>query len=58
MLFRSGNFAAYEAVAGLGSVREVFLDPVNNLVNGTLTQDQWISDIKAASDQMRANLMG
>ena len=53
-----GNFAAYEAVAGLGSVREVFLDPVNNLVNGTLTQDQWISDIKAASDQMRANLMG
>ena len=53
-----GNFAAYEAVAGLGTVREVFLDPVNGLVNGTITVDQWISDIKAASDQMRANLMG
>ena len=53
-----GNFAAYNAVAGLGTVREVFLDPVNNLVNGTLTQEQWISDVKAASDQMRANLMG
>ena len=53
-----GNFAAYEAVAGLGTVREVFLDPVNGLVNGTLTQEQWISDVKAASDEMRANLMG
>ena len=53
-----GNFAAYEAVAGLGTVREVFLDPVNGLVNGSVTVDQWISDVKTASDQMRANLMG
>ncbi len=53
-----GNFAAYNAVAGLGSVREVFLDPVNGLVNGSITQDQWMSDVKAASDQMRANIMG
>ena len=53
-----GSFAAYNAVAGLGTVREVFLDPVNGLVNGTLTEDQWISDVKAASDEMRANLMG
>ncbi len=53
-----GNFAAYNAVAGLGTVREVFLDPVNGLVNGSVTVDQWVSDIKAASDQMRANLMG
>lgn len=52
-----GNFAAYASVAGLGTVREVFLDPVNGLVNGTVTVDQWVSDIKAASDQMRANLM-
>ncbi len=53
-----GNFAAYNAVAGLGTVREVFLDPVNGLVNGSVTVDQWVSDIKAASDQMRANIMG
>ncbi|MCI9508924.1 MAG: carbohydrate ABC transporter substrate-binding protein [Angelakisella sp.] len=53
-----GSFAAYNAVAGLGTVREVFLDPVNGLVNGTLTEDQWISSVKAASDEMRANLMG
>ena len=52
-----GGFAAYASVPGLGSVREVFFDPFNNLVNGTLTTDQWISDIKAASDQMRANLV-
>ena len=53
-----GNFAAYNAVAGLGTVREVFLDPVNGLVNGSITVDQWVSDVKAASDQMRANIMG
>ncbi len=53
-----GNFAAYNAVAGLGTVREVFLDPVNGLLNGSVSVDQWISDVKAASDQMRANIMG
>lgn len=52
-----GNFAAYEAVPGLGSVREVFLDPVNSLVDGKLTEDEWIENVKAASDQMRANLI-
>ena len=52
-----GNFAAYNAVAGLGTVREVFLDPVNGLVNGSVTEDQWIADVKAASDQMRENIM-
>ena len=52
-----GGFAAYASVPGLGSVREVFFDPFNNLVNGSLTQEQWMADIKAASDQMRANLL-
>lgn len=51
-----GNFAAFESVAGLGTVREVFLDPVNSLVAGTMTTDQWVANIKTASDQMRANL--
>ena len=51
-----GNFAAYESVAGLGTVREVFLDPVNSLVEGNLTQDAWVESIKEASDLMRANL--
>lgn len=51
-----GNFAAYESVAGLGTVREVFFDPVNSLVSGDMTQEQWVESIKAASEQMRANL--
>ena len=52
-----GGFATVEAVPGLGSVREVFFDPMNSLVNGSLTEEQWISDVKAASDQMRENLV-
>ena len=51
-----GNFAAYKSVAGLGTNREEFFDPVNSIVSGTLTRDQWVADWKAASDQMRANL--
>ena len=51
-----GNFAAYEAVAGLGTVREVFLDPVNSLVSGDMTMEDWVAGIIPASDQMRANL--
>ena len=51
-----GNFAAYKSVAGLGTVREVFFDPVNSLVSGSITKDDWINGIKTASDQMRANL--
>lgn len=51
-----GNFAAYNSVAGLGTVREVFFDPVNKLVSGNATEQAWIDGIKAASDQMRANL--
>ena len=52
-----GIFSAYESVAGLGTVREVFFDPVNGLVSGNVTKDQWVADIKAASDQMRENLV-
>ena len=44
-----GNFASYTAVAGLGTVREVFMDPVNSLVNGEITEEQWIENIKTAS---------
>lgn len=52
-----GNFAAYTAVAGLGTVREVFLDPVNSLVEGKLTKEQWIEDIKEASELMKENIV-
>ncbi len=53
-----GGFATYNSVAGLGTVREVFQDPFNSLVNGEMTADTWLENIKSASDQMRANLQG
>ena len=52
-----GNFAPFTAIPGI-EVRGVFFDPVNSLVNGSETEEQWIADVKAASDQMRANLQG
>ena len=53
-----GNFATYKEVAGvLGTNRAEFFDPINSLVEGSLTKEQWISDFKAASDLMRENLI-
>ncbi len=51
-----GSFAAYESVAGLGTTREVFLDPVNSLVSGNTTLEAWTADIIAATAVMRATL--
>ncbi|MCI8400641.1 MAG: carbohydrate ABC transporter substrate-binding protein [Lachnospiraceae bacterium] len=51
-----GNFAAFDSVVGTSN-REVWFDPVNSLVAGTMTQQEWVDGIKAASDQMRANLV-
>ena len=51
-----GSFAAYESVAGLGTNREEFFDSVNSLVEGNLTQEDWVASFKEASDLMRANL--
>ena len=51
-----GDFAAFEAIPGIDSARTVFFDPVNSLVSGELTEEQWIEDVKSASDQMRENL--
>ncbi len=53
-----GNFAAFTAVAGLGSTREVFFDPMNSMVEGSLTIDEYKANVIAASAQMQANLIG
>ena len=50
-----GNFASFTAIPGV-EVRTVFFDPVNSLVSGSMTEQQWIDGIKSASDQMRANI--
>ena len=52
-----GNFAAYKSVAGLGSINEVFFDPINSLVSGKLTKEKWTEDIKKANVIMRENLI-
>ena len=51
-----GNFAAFTPIEGLDN-RSVWFDPVNSLVSGTMTREEWVNGIKAASDQMRANLI-
>ena len=52
-----GNFAAYKSVAGLGSINEVFFDPINSLVSKKITKEKWIEDIKKANVLMRENLI-
>ena len=53
-----GGFATTKSVAGLGSIMEVYFDPVNTLVSDPSTKDAWIDGIKSANDQYRANLVG
>ena len=50
-----GNFAALNAIPGI-ELSPVFFEPVNSVVSGQLTVDQWLENITAASEQMRANL--
>ena len=51
-----GSFAAYTPIAGLDNT-SVFFEPINSLVSGTLTIEQWKENIISATDQMRANLV-
>ncbi len=50
-----GAFAATEAIEGI-NVRSEWFDPVNSLISGDKTKEEWINGIKAASDKMRAAL--
>ena len=52
-----GNFAAYDSgVIGVTN-REIWFDPVNSLVSGNMTEQEWIDGIKEVNDQMRDNLI-
>ena len=51
-----GSFAAYSAIPGVDNTA-VFFEPINSLVSGTLTIEQWKANIISATDQMRANLL-
>ena len=50
------DISIMRAIPGV-EVRTVFFDPVNSLVSGSMTEQQWIDGIKSASDQMRANII-
>ncbi len=52
-----GNFAAYEAIPGVDNTT-VFFEPINSLVAGTITIEEYKANIVTATEQMRANLMG
>lgn len=49
------SFATTDPVEGI-TVRTTFFDPVNSLVTGDKTEDDWIAQIKSDSDQLRAAL--
>ena len=48
-------FATTEPVEGL-TVRGAFFDPVNSLVSGDKTQEDWVKQFKEASDTFRGAL--
>lgn len=50
-----GNFAAFESIPGIDT-SSVFFEPINSLVAGTLTIEEYKANVVSASDQMRANL--
>lgn len=52
-----GNFAAYDGQVVTVTNREIWFDPVNSLVSGNMTEEQWIEGIKEYNDQMRENLV-
>ena len=52
-----GGFAAFAEIPGI-TIFDVFRGPIDSLVSGTLTIEEYAENIKTASEQMRANLLG
>lgn len=52
-----GGFAAFSEIPGV-DVSSTFFAPIDSLVAGTITIDDYANTVKANSDQMRANLLG
>ena len=51
-----GGFAAFREIPGV-DISSVFFQPIDSLVTGTLTIEEYIANIKVASDKMRQNLL-
>lgn len=52
-----GGFAAFSEIPGV-DVSSTFFAPIDSLVAGTITIDDYAATVKANSDLMRANLLG
>lgn len=48
-------FATTEPVEGV-TVRSTFFDPINSLVSGDKTKDEWVEQVKKDSDTLRGAL--
>ena len=51
-----GNFAAFNPIPGV-ETSPVFFEPINSVVSGSLTAEEWLANVSAASDQMREALI-
>ncbi len=52
-----GNFAAFKNIPGV-TVSSVFFEPIDQLVAGSITINDYVANIKAVNGQMRENLIG
>ena len=52
-----GNFASFTAIPGIDSPGVVFYDPINSVVSGSLTAEDWQAQANEASNQMRENII-
>ncbi len=52
-----GNFAAFKSIPGV-DVSKVYFEPIDKLVAGSITIDEYVANIKAVQAQMRENLIG
>ena len=52
----TGNFAAFVPIKEVETYT-VFFEPMNAVVTGTLTVDEWRESVTSASNQMRSNLI-
>ena len=52
-----GSFATYSEIPGVDNT-SVFFEPINSLVSGTMTIEEYAANVIDATNQMRENLIG
>ena len=54
--FAAGSFLSYHAAVDAGSLQKIFLAPFSQMVNGTLTPEEWIRNTENALTAIRGSL--